>query len=334
MRNNAPLGWAALALSLVLLGSTHSAHAQSGGDGGGWLGILSQSLTPELRNGIGYNGAGVLVNQVVENSPADRAGIEKGDVIVSVDQRPVESPEALVRMIRSQSAEKQLAIRIVRDGKGRTLQARLSARPGSSDDNAEDNDGEGDDLGHLHDIPELSGILDLEELRHMVRNGRAKAFHMRGMPGRARLGVQIEDAPDTSGRGGAQVVEVMEDTPAERAGIKVGDVITQVEGESIGDATDLIQALRGKSGRVEIKLRRRGSPRTVAADLEAIPPRAMRMKLSHPHAYEWREDSGDHSHLHMLDDGKSSDELQHELSDLRRELAELRKELVEMKRER
>ena len=341
MRNHAPLGWAGLALSLALLGGAPMAHAQNRADGGGWLGIFSQSLTPELREGLDYRGEGVLVNSVVDLSPAARAGIEKGDVIVSVDQRAVESPEDLANIVRAKDAGDRVTIRIVRDGERRTLEARLGGRPG--DDNGGNTrtfeykfDSDRADGEPLDETPDLSGIPDREEIRRMVREGKAKAFRMEGSTGRAKLGVRVEDAGDEGSGYGALVSEVMEDTPAERAGMKAGDVITRVEGESIADATDLIQTLRGKSGRVDIELRRRGVRRTVEAELEAIAPIAPRARVA-PHAmrkmqrprdvFELRsEDLGDH--------GKDSVELKRELSELRRELEELRKELAEMKRER
>ena len=355
MRNHAPLGWAGLALSLALLGGAPVAHAQNRADGGGWLGIYSQSLTPELREGLDYRGEGVLVNRVVENSPAERAGIEKGDVIVSVDQRSVESPDELASIVRAQGSGETVSIRIVRDGERRTLEARLSGRPGSDegDDRGQSNEhkykikihGDTKDLEELKtledpdDMPDLSGVPNREEIRRMVRESKAKAFRMEGTPGRAKLGVRVEDAGDNGSDQGAQVVEVMENTAAERAGIRVGDVITRVEGESVNDATDLIQTLRGKSGRVEIELRRRGSRRTVEAELEAISPvtpiaprapHTMRRTHPAPHAFEWRGDSKDG----LLDDGKNNADLKRELGDLRRELEELRKELAEIKRER
>lgn len=349
MRNHAPLGWAGLALSLALLGGAPTAHAQNRADGGGWLGIYSQSLTPELREGLDYRGEGVLVNRVVENSPAERAGIEKGDVIVSVDQRAVESPDELASIVRSQGAGETVSIRIVRDGERRTLEARLSGRPGSDEGDVLGNgdvqkfkfkvDGDRKELEDLNDIPEVPGVPVREEIRRMIREGKAKEFRIEGTPGRAKLGVRAEDAGDNGSGQGAQVVEVMENTPAERAGIRVGDVITRVEGQSINDVTDLIQTLRGKSGRVEIELRRRGSRRTVEAEIEDITPttpiaprapHTMRRINPNPHVFEWRGDSGDG----LLDDGKNTAELKRELSDLRRELAELRKELEEIKRER
>ena len=149
-------------------------------------------------------------------------------------------------------------------------------------------------------------------------------------PGRARLGVSIEDGDD-----GAKVVNVIEGSAAERAGIREGDVISRVGGERISDAEDLIDTLRGKTGTVEIELQRRGSTRTVEAELEARTPRTPRapraFRVPNPQGFNWNE-GGDR--MQMRDEGKSSDELRRELTSLRRELAELKRELEEMRRNR
>ena len=96
MRTQASLGLAGLGLSLiVLLSAVPAARADRDSDSHGWLGIYTQALTSELREGLDYRGDGVLVNRVVPGSPADKAGIEKGDVIVSVNMRSVDSPDKL-----------------------------------------------------------------------------------------------------------------------------------------------------------------------------------------------------------------------------------------------
>ena len=140
MRKHAPLGWAGLALSLAMICGSSAALAADG-----WLGIISQSLTPELQDGLDYRGEGVLVNRVVEDSPANRAGIEKGDVIVSVEGRSVNSPDDLAQRIRSEGSGTEVSIRIYRDGERRTLTARLSSRPGE----------EVDEFEKLHDLDKL-----------------------------------------------------------------------------------------------------------------------------------------------------------------------------------
>src|SRR5512145_2877765 len=72
---------AALAALALLGGMADRAAAQT--TTRAWLGVTSQEITTDLREGLNYKGDGVLVSRVVVDSPADRAGIKKGDVLVS-----------------------------------------------------------------------------------------------------------------------------------------------------------------------------------------------------------------------------------------------------------
>ncbi len=67
---------------------------------------------------------------------------------------------------------------------------------------------------------------------------------------------------------GVLVLEVLKDTPAERAGLHAGDVITRVDQEAVRNSSDLVDALRGKSGRVQLQVLRHRAPRTIEATLE------------------------------------------------------------------
>src|SRR5262245_32903703 len=96
--------WAASGIALLLALATAGvlvgrAAAQSTGTP--WLGVTTQEITGDLRDGLSYSGRGVLVNRVVADSPAERAGIRKGDVIVSFNSRSVDSPDELVDLVRS-----------------------------------------------------------------------------------------------------------------------------------------------------------------------------------------------------------------------------------------
>ena len=64
-----------------------------------WLGVYSQTLTPELREGLNYNGSGALVSRVVDGSPAEKAGVKSGDVIVGINTTTVASATDLTNAI-------------------------------------------------------------------------------------------------------------------------------------------------------------------------------------------------------------------------------------------
>src|SRR2546425_838908 len=98
-RNVWAAGGAAL-LTLALSGAM-SGRASAQSDPAPWLGVTTQNITDELREGLDYRGNGVLVNRVVADSPADRAGIRKGDVIVSFNSRTIDTPSELMQVVRS-----------------------------------------------------------------------------------------------------------------------------------------------------------------------------------------------------------------------------------------
>ncbi|MBI3803396.1 MAG: DegQ family serine endoprotease [Nitrospirae bacterium] len=84
----------------------------------GWLGVGIQPLTPELAGKFGVKeGEGVLVNEVFDGDPASKAGIQPGDVILKVEDQPVDTPNSLARVIASLIPGKKANLEVLRDGK-------------------------------------------------------------------------------------------------------------------------------------------------------------------------------------------------------------------------
>lgn len=276
--------WAAggAALLLALAAGVLAGRAQAQSTRTPWLGVTTQEITSDLRDGIDYTGRGVLVNRVITDGPADRAGIRQGDVIVSFNSRAVDSPDQLVDLVRSARVGQSCTLTIVRDGARRSVTARLASRSEQSDEEFE-----------APEAPPAPEAPEAPEAPRAPKGPRARSytfswdgdsmelpdgigdFMWQGM-GRARLGVRIQDLnPDLAdalgvpGGRGVLVTGVIDDTPASRVGIKAGDVITQVAGQSIDDTNDLHRALQDRDGRVRITLMRRGARRTVEPELEA-----------------------------------------------------------------
>lgn len=316
----------ALGVAVLLLAGAHLSSALAADEGeDSWLGVYSQDLTTELREGLNYDGDGVLVSRVVPDSPADRAGLRKGDVIVRVGSRSVDSPEVLMDAVRSSRAGQSVGITIVRDGARQTVHVRLASRSetGSEPGNPEN-------LEDPENVPAPPPDADHDFTFETPEGG----FSMMGM-GRGRLGIRIESLNSDLGDyfgvedgKGVLVVEVLKDTPASRAGIKAGDVITRVDDHSVADADDLIQTLRSRDGKVAITVVRHGSRRTVEAELEKS-PRVLRLRrgdnlMRHPAPRVDR--------MQRRSDTSDRESLQREMKELRDELKELRKEMEELKR--
>lgn len=102
--------------------------------GGGFLGVRVQEITRDLQRARDLpNTQGALVSMVADGSPADQAGIRRGDVIVRVDGNEISDPDELIREMRDEDAGSQVSIVVLRDGSRKTLDVRLGRRPASTD---------------------------------------------------------------------------------------------------------------------------------------------------------------------------------------------------------
>ena len=119
------LRWRWLAGAGVLLvaavGLTAAVRSARAADDGGYLGVYTQDLTTSLREGIGYRGDGALVNRVVDGSPADEAGLQKGDVIVRYNNRLVDDAGDLTDLVRASRSGQRVALLVNRDGSNLTI---------------------------------------------------------------------------------------------------------------------------------------------------------------------------------------------------------------------
>lgn len=92
----------------------------------GWLGVYIQPLTPDLAKQFNLkDDKGALVGDVVENSPAEKAGFQRGDVIIKFDSKEVGDALSLRNMVASTTPDKEVSIEIIRDGNPKTLKVTI-----------------------------------------------------------------------------------------------------------------------------------------------------------------------------------------------------------------
>jgi serine protease Do len=92
----------------------------------GWLGVTIQPLTPELSKQFGLEDEkGVLVGDVVEDSPAEKAGIQRGDVIVEFDGREVKDATNLRNIVAGTAPNTGVSLKLLREGKPKTVQVKI-----------------------------------------------------------------------------------------------------------------------------------------------------------------------------------------------------------------
>ena len=121
-------GWAALALVLLVAAPVAEARPWS------WLGVrirdLSEMEMDDLAKKHGIReGFGVVIVEVMEGTPAQRAGMKNGDIVVAVDERPVTETRMLQRLIASGPVEREARLTVLRPEGRRALPVRLVAMP-------------------------------------------------------------------------------------------------------------------------------------------------------------------------------------------------------------
>jgi membrane-associated protease RseP (regulator of RpoE activity) len=245
---------------------------------GSYLGVYLEEVTSERLRELGLKEErGAVVMKVVEASPASKAGLKENDVIVSFNGRKVESVRELQRLLNETPAGRSVTLDIIRGGNQQSLSATLSRRspdtffvsPDISHESSrrlndrllERNRELGERLGRIH--PDF-GTFNFSFPRAFG------AF--RG----SRLGVSVETLSDQlaeyfgiKGRQGLLVTEVMENTPASKAGLKAGDVIVAVDNNAIESLNTLINALDNKDeGPVALTIVRNRSEQSVTVTLE------------------------------------------------------------------
>src|SRR5262249_10134741 len=96
----------------------------------GWLGVSIQAMKPELAKGFGLKEPrGVLISDVVQDSPADKAGVAAGDVVTEFDGKKVDTPQDLQKVVALTAPGKGVPIKVWRDRAEKTLEIKIGETP-------------------------------------------------------------------------------------------------------------------------------------------------------------------------------------------------------------
>src|SRR5574341_1662426 len=148
----------------------------------GWLGVSIQELTPELATQFGIGGTKVvLVSDIMDDSPAKKAGVERADVIVEFDSKPMDSPTHLRNAVAQTPIGKKVSLKIIGDKKSKTLDVTIVEQPKSiAQAGSEDNGDVAAPTGVLSDLEvreltdELAGRYGLKSTERGVVITRVK----------------------------------------------------------------------------------------------------------------------------------------------------------------
>lgn len=174
----------------------------------GWLGVSIQPLTPALARQLGIKSdKGAVVSDVADGSPAEKAGIQQGDVIIEIDSKEVKDWAQLRNIVSNIAPGKTVNVKIIRDGAEKSLKVEIKEMPSN--------------------IAAKGGTLASEFKGVHVRNIPAEARKILNLPARVK---------------GVIVAEIEEGSPAE-AVLAANDVIMQINKKKIGNVEDYQKAV-------------------------------------------------------------------------------------------
>jgi serine protease Do len=223
--------------------SDHTVHR-------GWLGVRIQGVTDEIAESLGLDKArGALIASVSENGPAQAAGIQAGDVVVSFDGRPVGDMKRLPRLVAETPVDKTVPVTVWRKRGETTVQVKIGRLEESDQQQA-----------GTQEAPKKGG---------KDQTGVVKTLGLTLSSITPELKEKYSLADDSKG---VVVVEVAKDSPAAAKGVRPGDMIMEAAQEEVrnpGEISSRIDEAK-KSGRKSILLlvERQGDLRFVALRLD------------------------------------------------------------------
>jgi serine protease Do len=185
----------------------------------GYLGILPQEITRDLAETFGVDAkSGILVGSVVEDGPADKAGIKRGDIITEFNGEAVGDVDQFRLKVAGAGVDKEVPVSVLREGDRKRFTIKLGERP--------------------------------TEIAQAGTRRSKKEW----------LGLRVDDVKGTDGRrvapagveSGVVITDVAEGSPASDAGLRIGDVIEEINREDVGGLSEF-DALIAKAKEKEEK---------------------------------------------------------------------------------
>lgn len=208
----------------------------------GWLGVYTQDMTSRLARSINSKTTkGALVNDVVDDSPAEKAGVRDEDIIIEFQGTAIDDATDLSDAVRATKPETQINLVLIRENERKSLEVTLGALPRRR---------------------AVAVAPPIPPAMHMLERSAVKGLELREL--NEQLGAYFQ-APN---KRGVLVEEVEEESAAEEAGFKAGDVITRIGKDAIEDVRDIRRALNNYDNdeKVDVEILRKGSSLKLTMD--------------------------------------------------------------------
>ncbi|MGQ0542447.1 MAG: PDZ domain-containing protein [Blastocatellia bacterium] len=224
-------------------------------DGGSYLGVQTEEVTRENFSKFGLREVrGVAIDKVVEGSPAQTAGLQDGDVIIKFNGEEVTSTRKLTRLVSEVSPDHTVKITVLRAGVEREISVTVGTRPTPKFEDGAFAFGTPGQVGKMQ-FPQMPNAPKLPEFnefpRALIEPGTPGQGLVWRLGGGRQIGVSIYPITKQMGEtfgvsGGVMISNVRENSAAAKAGLKAGDIITEVDGKAITNNMELMRAIGEK----------------------------------------------------------------------------------------
>lgn len=249
-----------------------------------YLGVGIIEVGSETAKTIGLvERHGVEISSVADESPADRAGLREGDVVLTYRQERVHGMEHFARLVRETPVGGQVTLGVVRDGERLTLSVQIGSRESMSKIHEKSAASGDSNLGERRRFDDL--LSQIRPFRNLLRDGgRRDCDNCRGFLRNFdiaieipsvymglridRLGVEVESVDGQFGEffgveAGVLIRTVRDKSPAQRAGLRSGDVIIAAGSDPVRRPSDVSRAVASPDDDGQI-------PLTVVRDRESV----------------------------------------------------------------
>lgn len=213
------------------------------GENSSYLGVGLREIGPDRAKALKLpEEAGVEITQVYANSPAASAGLMSGDVVLEYNGQRVEGMEQFARLVRETPAGREVKLQIFRNGAMQTIAVRVASRP-----------------PEVLPTPTINPSISLAPFRPY--SGAVMGLETEAVNGQLADYFGVKE--------GVLVRSVNKNSPAERAGVKAGDVITRVGDANVASPIEIESQLRSRRGQsVSVTLTRDHREMTVNVTLQ------------------------------------------------------------------
>ena len=242
----------------------------------GWIGIMIQDVNKKIAQKAKLDSEeGAYVKDIIEDSPADSAGIQERDIVIEFNGKKLFDSDDLAELVHRTLPGTKVDLVIVRDGQRRTVTLTVGKKKISK-----------------HQM--FGAIPDIPDVRVFAGN------HILGLR-LLTLNEQLGEYFGVPNNEGVLVEEVKRKSTAEKAGFKAGDIIIRVGNKTVDDMEKVQKELRkyNEGDKVEFEVMRKGAKKTLSVEMEDTQDIPQNIFFRRPHIRIYRTNPFDDAEMHL-----------------------------------